>query len=459
MMKAGMAEREVTPPVGMEITHPVRISRGVHDPLYIRALVLDDGYGTALALICSDLIGAPPAVCRELKDRIREELGIKNVLLNFSHPHSSRGLGSYAEGKEQTEKEKAWAKATRNAYIEAIAEARDNPIPVCLRAGRAAAQVGFNRRVVQESGDVHMAINETGPVVPWVNVLVVDRAANTGAGDAGSGPGGSPPLAVLFEHAAHPVIVPDKSGLISADFPGAAVARVREKLGKDVMPMFAQGCQGNINGFPLRSTHEKADEAGFKLGDAVLQAVTDSEPIAFDEFHIRSGTTELPTRQPPPVEEFKRSIDEVKEESEKGNPWWPEAAVQELLVHAGKLEEIVKRGDSPPPWSVDVSVVRLGNEWGLVTFSQEMFCEYELWVDANAPFKRNMTFGLTNGSTGYIATDEAWSMGVNGGYEASCLPRWNSANVMTRHFNPPAVGSERLIKELVEDLWVTTIEY
>jgi neutral ceramidase len=453
MMKAGIAERDITPAVGMEITHPVRISLGVHDPLYIKALFLDDEQGTELALVCSDLIGAPPEVCGQLKDRVRDELGIENILLNFSHPHSSRGLGSYAEGREDAEEEKAWADATRNAYIEAIAEARGNAVPVSLRAGRAAAQVGFNRRVVQKSGNVHMAVNETGPVVPWVNVLVVDHAANTGAGDAGSDPGGPSPLAVLFEHAAHPVIVPDKSGLISADFPAAAVARVREKLGKDVMAMFAQGCQGNINGFPLRSTHEKADEAGFKLGDAVLQAVTDSEPISCDRLTFSTGSATLPTRQPPPVEEFMRSIDEVKEESEKGNPWWPEAAVQALLVHTGKLEDIIRRGDSPPPWTMDATVVGLGDEWGLVTFSQEMFCQYELWVDANAPFKHNMTFGLTNGSTGYVAVDEAWTMGVNGGYEASCLPRWNSANVMTGHFNPPAVGSERLIKELVMDLW------
>ena len=41
-MKAGAAERDVTPPVGFDITHPPRKSIGVHDPLFVRALVLDD---------------------------------------------------------------------------------------------------------------------------------------------------------------------------------------------------------------------------------------------------------------------------------------------------------------------------------------------------------------------------------------------------------------------------------
>ena len=37
---AGAAEREITPPEGMEITHFVRENIGVHDPLFVRALVL-----------------------------------------------------------------------------------------------------------------------------------------------------------------------------------------------------------------------------------------------------------------------------------------------------------------------------------------------------------------------------------------------------------------------------------
>ena len=107
-----------------------------------------------------------------------------------------------------------------------------------------------------------MGVNRAGPVVPWVNVLVAD-SKETGK-----------PLAVLFEHAAHPVIVPDRSNLISADFPGAAAERIRGKLGEDVIALFGQGCGGNINGFPLRTTHENAVAAGKKLGDAVPVSYT-----------------------------------------------------------------------------------------------------------------------------------------------------------------------------------------
>jgi hypothetical protein len=81
-----------------------------------------------------------------------------------------------------------------------------------------------------------------------------------------------------------------------------------------------------------------------------------------------------------------------------------------------------------------------------------MFCQYELWVDRNAPFKRTMTFGYTNGYEGYVAVDSALSLGEKGGYEAACLPNWGG-QVWTRHFGPPAVGCEKIIKDAISSLW------
>ena len=39
---AGAAERDISPPEGLEITHYVRKNIGVHDSLFARALVLED---------------------------------------------------------------------------------------------------------------------------------------------------------------------------------------------------------------------------------------------------------------------------------------------------------------------------------------------------------------------------------------------------------------------------------
>ncbi|HUS37804.1 MAG TPA: hypothetical protein VMX74_00045 [Pirellulales bacterium] len=441
---AGAAERDITPPVGIEI-HPDRPNIGVNDPLFLRTLVLQDAEGTSFALITADIICAGFVAMDELRSRVKRETGVSEVWFNCSHAHSSRWLrATPTKGQEWTdelawdefyerplseEPEVAqWNAKVHKAAVETVAEAKKKLIPVTLHAGRAQVQVGFNRRVTPANGRTHMGVNREGPAVPWVNVLVAkDRKTNES-------------VAVLFEHTAHPVTVPDTKNLVSADFPGAAVARIREQLGKDVIALFGQGCLGNINSFPLRSTQADADTAGQKLGDAVLKAMRESEPIKATTIKLRTQRIQLPTRPFP-------DPDVVKElqEQNKDHP----ARLKQL----NKISDLQQSGGTPPPRRFDVYGVMLGDDWCLVGMSYETFSQYELWIDKHAPFKRTMAFCLTNGGRAYIGTDEALAMGPNGGYEAACLPNWGGHETMSPHLGPPALGSEKMIHKAFESLW------
>ena len=437
-IKAGAAQRDITPPVGFEITHYYRVSIGIHDPLFARCLYLEDDQGNSVAMICTDLITASFDACDQMRAEIRKKTGIENSLIACSHSHSSAPLGpllphtrpSKPEGYPTSARDmiSEWSSSTNDAILAIVQEAKQNAQPVSLRAGRAPAQVGFNRRLVNpETGHVFMGVNRTGPVVPWVNVLVADSRKS------------GKPMAVLFEHAAHPVIVPHTSKLTSADFPGAAVKRIREELGEDVIALFGQGCGGNINGYPLRSTHEKADDQGRKLGEAVLQAMKESAPIQSQTLSVKSAQSELPSHPLPSEELWQQMAADNKDDERR-------------MGQLQKMRDLMDRAAEPPARRFDAYVVGVGREWCLVTMPHEMFCQYELWVDENAPFPHTMTFAYTNGYQGYIAIDEAWRMGAKGGYEAASLPNWGG-QVWTEHFGPPAVGSEKIIKDTVASLW------
>src|SRR5947208_16655075 len=54
-----------------------------------------------------------------------------------------------------------------------------------------------------------MKPNPAGAVVPWVDVLSIDRLDGS-------------PAAILFSHAAHPVIIHGSRRMISSEFPGFA---------------------------------------------------------------------------------------------------------------------------------------------------------------------------------------------------------------------------------------------
>ncbi|REJ69932.1 MAG: hypothetical protein DWQ31_03010 [Planctomycetota bacterium] len=430
--KAGAAQRDITPPVGYQITHYERISIGVHDPLFARVLYLEDHQGNHVAIVGLDLIGAGFEACDQLRAEIKEKSGVENTLLAFSHNHSSVSLMPRPEKIVDTVT--GWNHVTHDAIVEIVREAKAKAEPVTLRMGRAEAQVGFNRRLVHKpSGNVYMGVNKEGPVVPWVNVLVAD-SRKTGR-----------PIAVLFEHAAHPVIVPHTSQLTSADYPGAAAARISEVLGDDVVAVFGQGGGGNINGYPLRSTHELADAAGRKLGDAALAAVEAAETIESHELTVKFAQSWLPSNPPPTREVWQQWVDTARTRDGQVD--------QRKVDHLNKLRALMEAGENPPPRRFDAYAVMIGREWCLVTMPHEMFCQYELWIDEKAPFRRTMTFAYTNGGQGYVAVDEAWKLKEKGGYEAGSLPNWGGNGSFSEFFGPPAVGSEKIIKDTIASLW------
>ncbi|HIC35159.1 MAG TPA: hypothetical protein EYO78_10150 [Gammaproteobacteria bacterium] len=247
-------------------------------------------------------------------------------------------------------------------------------------------------------------------------------------------------LAIYFEHAAHPVTVPHGSNLVSADFPGAAVRRIRKHLGDDVIALFGQGCSGNINSFPLRSTHADADAAGHKLGEAVLQAMEQSNVLKSTKLKLKTVVTELPTRPLPPLELVESLLRDNREDARR-------------LKQLGKIKTVLLRGGTPPSRRFEVHGVMIGEEWCLVGLNYELFAQIELWVAKVAPFRWTMVNSLTNGGRAYLGDDEALALGPKGGYEAGSLPSWSGHKTMSPSLGSPAVGCEAIVKKAIVELW------
>ena len=440
-MKAGVAVRDITPPVGSRLADHTRYSTGSHDPLFARALVLDDGK-TAVAIVCLDLVIADFAFCDRVRERIAKSAGIDLSLINTTHSHSAPfGMGEpYVPFGQMDPPEAQWQTDTQQAIVDAAAEATARLQEVTLHVGRAPAQVGFNRRLfMPEHGCVTMEKNPDGPVVPWVNVLDIRGADGKH-------------LAVLFEHACHPVIVHHTSSLTGTDYCGPAIARVTEGLGDGCTPLFAQGCGSNINGHPLFSGIEKANEAGRKLGDAALEAIAEAKPIQADKLRIASTRTDLPCQDPPTLEGIDRmraKYDEASAGNTYGGEGYRDANLETFEILKG-----LSRRNEERSLRFDVNAVMLGDEWCLVAMPHEMFCQYELWVDEAAPFRSTMTFGYTNGCQSYVATDDALALGQQGGYEAGAYPfTWFAAARGYQIRLPLAVGAEKRIKKATASLW------
>jgi len=348
-----------------------------------------------------------------LLDKINTTTGIpeENIFVHSSQTHNAPGV----DGRVMSPESEQWLAGRIASLVKSAADSRR---PATLRVGRAPVQVGYNRRLMKD-GQVVMAPNPEGAVVPWVDVLNV-------CGEDGKR------IAVLFLHAAHPVIVHWSSEATGPDFPGYAVYHLHNLLsgkGEDEgVFMFAQGCCGNINGYPLRGGIAASDAAGLSLAFAVTCALEEDRGIAAGPLKVRSDTLYLPLQDPPTVSECRELL--------AGEP--DNQRYQALL-------EMAESGE-PRFMPLYMRALAIGDELCIMTVTGELFAEYQLWLEDSSPFGNTFFFIHTNGITGYVATKEDYELGPAGGYESWGFP------VYRPPWLQPDPSVERRTKEGITDL-------
>ena len=466
---AGTAEVIITPPVGAPLLGTIQRSTGVHDDLYARALVLSAGK-ERIAILCFDLIGMDFTLADEIRKAIREQTEITTTLLNCTHTHSApftipwSVLGSrWLAGPG-----KIWRDGLPQKVAGLVSLAADTGSAAILRVGRAPVQIGTNRRL-QSGQEVVMKPNPAGAIVPWVDVLRVDRMDGT-------------PSAILFAHGAHPVIIHGSSRLISADFPGYAVAGLKRRFGGEMLAMFGQSFGANINADPLRGGFEAAEHAGNVLAEAAFQAACSSEALPNLEFRITSREIDIALQLLPERQECADALmkaetrlakmsgrssysdEELWELQDRlgsagsqekssasndvqpmeGQPWW----LMDTVLCLRDILKKIERGDENP-LRFEAQLLRVG-DWSLLSATHELFAEYQLQLDRSVSTKHNMMLAYTNACESYIPMDNDLAAG---GYEAATFPSLDGAAFRYRHRRAVRPGTEKQVLELLRSLW------
>lgn len=212
VVSAGAAIVAVEVPIGTPLSgYAARRSpsTGVHDPLTVRALVIDD-----VGVVIIDCCALRKSTCAEL--RAARPAGLIDVVIAATHTHAGPcltpgGLGTFAPDV---------LVSVEGAVVEALTAARHARTPVTIRYG--------NRRGVGVGRDRRHDL----PIDPPVQVVSFD------------GPQGT--VATLVTYPMHPVVLSAANTLVSADY----VAPLRDAM-EAALPgsvcLFAQGCAGDIN--------------------------------------------------------------------------------------------------------------------------------------------------------------------------------------------------------------------
>ena len=151
MLRAGFARVEITPGpdcslMGYEFRqeHLPPGNDGVHDPLFARALVLDDGTQPAV-LVSLDLAVVPTPLARELRKAVAVKLktGVERVILACTHTHSG------------PTPEQPYTDCLKDRITDAVMRADGLKHPVEAFVRSAPLGMGYNRRVDTADGLKH----------------------------------------------------------------------------------------------------------------------------------------------------------------------------------------------------------------------------------------------------------------------------------------------------------------
>ena len=102
-VKIGWAKREISTnePVSIPGQMHIRVSEGIHDPLFVTALCVDGGEGQDKIIFLScDIVTQFGGILQPIRDKLKErrpEIPEEGFILNVTHTHSSIALGSTPE--------------------------------------------------------------------------------------------------------------------------------------------------------------------------------------------------------------------------------------------------------------------------------------------------------------------------------------------------------------------------
>ena len=227
-LRVGAARVNITPSPGERPAN----SQGILDPLYARAIVLENGVSTA-ALITIDAGAVPDPLWQAVTGRIEQELKIPaaSVLLTATHTHSAGGQ----RGPDYAQK-----------IVESVRLAQQRVTPARLGYGTGVSYINVNRQIIDpKTNRWWEGSNREGPSDKTVAVLAFERQ-------------GGGPIAVYYNYAVHAVLA-GQLDQVSGDIPGAASRYIEDSFDDTVVALWSSGAAGDQNPIYYQQTYDLRD--------------------------------------------------------------------------------------------------------------------------------------------------------------------------------------------------------
>jgi hypothetical protein len=417
--KAGFAERDITPSIGMEQPggYGKSYHRSFHDPCKVRASVFADGTAR-VALVGLDALVVPRSVVTAARAQIRQKCGIEErfVLIGASHSHSSGPVGMVMPGEydhaspfvqklayeHSSMADAGYLLRVQTEIVNAVCAADAARVEAdCGFGSGTESQVAYNRRFRMKNGLTYThpgqgnpdIVETAGPIDPEVGVI-------------GAWNKNGKLLGCVVNYACHATTSP---GGISANWIYYLEKMIRGAFGQDTVVVFVQGFCGditqvnNLSPYAPPTGDQYARLVGGRVAAEAVKVLLAATPGAAAP--VQAGVTVLRIpRRPPSPERVRRSLEIAKQDpKEAGLTEWLFAKEIVMLDALMAKEKNVE---------CEVQALQVGPTV-FVAAPGEMFCQFGLDIKKGSRFRFTYPVELANGIVGYIPTEEA--LGKNGG--------------------------------------------
>ena len=393
--KVGLAAVDITPETPLPMAgYAARRQpfEAVEQPLFAKALALEDGAGKRALLITADILGFTAERSRNIADRLRESDGIarEDILFNASHTHSgplvagSMLTGVDAENRRKLER---YMRILEDKTAAAARKALRDLRPANLSWGQGVAKFVMNRRQFTERGIV-LGANARGPADRTVPVLRIDDARGR-------------LRAVVFGAAAHCTTLGGGNMRISGDYAGFA-QQFLEARRSAVQAMFLTGCAGDANPHP-RGTFDLARRHGSDLAEEVMRV------LASGLRRVRGPLKTEFERVPLPLKKHSRAEIETMGR---------DAPSYRRFFTAGALAKLDRGEKLLETYAAPFALWQFGRDLTLVAYSGETLVEYALAAERMLGPLNLWVSGYNNDVFGYLPSARVLA---EGGYETRGL--------------------------------------
>lgn len=451
VFRAGAAMSNITPPLGASIVGgwtPIPATH-IHDELYARCLVLDDG-SVKLGIVLCDNVGIPQEVFDSAKEQVHAATGfpISHLLMASTHTHSAttaRGPSKVIQEAELTDYQLFLASRISDGVRRALNQLEpakiawgtvDEPSELFNRrwfvhdASLLTNPFGGIDRVRMNPPRGSDALDRpAGPIDPQISFISVQSIDGR-------------PISLLANYSLH-YVGGVRTGDVSADYFGCFAELIGERLGAagqspPFVGMLSNGTSGDVNNIDFAQKnakkyepYEKMQEVADKISRRVYEV---HQEIKFHDWvPLGAAATQLRLKVRKPTADMLKHFEQL---SAGGNAS-ARAQHRREQIYA---ERISMLQEAPDEISIPLQALRIG-DLGIAAIPFETFTETGLQLKSESPFGQTFTIELANGSYGYLPTPEQHRLG---GYET-----WLGTNYVEKQASAKIVDT---VLELLRDV-------